>query len=236
MSAEEKIKIEEGSIRKKWIENDKKWHFSVVDIVGLISESKDARNYWKVLKSRLNKTNKELVTRCNQLKLPSNDGKSYLTDTAEVETILEIIEIINPIYTKEFRLYFESLEETYPHVKESFLSEFEKSEEEIELPINMYQTDNTIFIEALVAGAGSNDIFISVNYKNIIIKGKRILPKDKEKYLLQEIYWGGFSRNLELPSEIQIDEVIATNSHGFLKIELPKIDTLRKRVIKIKSI
>ena len=86
--------FENRQIRSHWDAIKEKWYFSVVDVVGLLSESVDARNYWKVLKSRLKKEGSEVVTKCNQLKLPSADGKSYLTDVADTETLLRIIQTI----------------------------------------------------------------------------------------------------------------------------------------------
>ena len=63
-----------------------------MDVIGILTESTDARNYWKVLKNRLNKRQSELVTRCNQLKMKAKDGKYYFTDTADEETMIHIIE------------------------------------------------------------------------------------------------------------------------------------------------
>jgi len=60
-------------IRRIW--NSDEWYFSVIDIIGALTESQDARNYWKVLKHRLSKEGSEVVTKCNQLKLPAADGK-----------------------------------------------------------------------------------------------------------------------------------------------------------------
>lgn len=229
------ITISDENIRRQYDEKTKKWSFSVVDVIAVVSESSDPRNYWKVLKSRLNKANPELVTKCNQLKMKASDGKSYLTDTADSETMLEIIEAISPTFIHSFRLYFEKIEVTYPHVSGDFLKELDDSEE-VELPVDMYQSATEIIIESLVAGSQTEDIFISVNYKSITIKGKRVLPQNKENYLLQEIYWGTFSRTISLPAEIQIDMVEASALHGFLKIRLPKIDTMRTRIVKVRSI
>ncbi|MBU2504142.1 MAG: hypothetical protein KJ879_03785 [Nanoarchaeota archaeon] len=67
------------SIRRKLVSD--KWFFSVVDIVGILADSEDPRNYWKVLKHRLNKEGSELVTFCNRLKLKSGDGKEYEINT-----------------------------------------------------------------------------------------------------------------------------------------------------------
>jgi len=79
-------------IRRKFFSD--KWFFSVVDIVGVLADSEDPRNYWKVLKHRLNKEGSELVTFCNQLKLKSGDGKEYETDCADTEGIFRIIQSI----------------------------------------------------------------------------------------------------------------------------------------------
>jgi hypothetical protein len=80
------------SIRRKLVNNE--WFFSVIDIVGVLSESDDPRNYWKVLKHRLNEEGSEVVTFCNQLKLKSGDGKEYETDCANTEGIFRIIQSI----------------------------------------------------------------------------------------------------------------------------------------------
>ena len=77
--------FEDVKIRKIW--HDDQWYFSVVDIIGVLTDSRDPRNYWKVLKNR----DKELVTICNQLKLPSSDGKNYKTDCANTEGVLRIV-------------------------------------------------------------------------------------------------------------------------------------------------
>ncbi len=80
-------------IRKIWHNNE--WFFSVVDIVGILSESKDPRNYWKVLKFRLiEESGNETVTNCNQLKLPAEDGKLRETDCVNTEGAFRIVQSI----------------------------------------------------------------------------------------------------------------------------------------------
>ena len=69
------IVFQNNKIRRIW--NNDEWWFSVVDIVGVLTESKDSRNYWKVLKHRLIEEGSEVVTNCNQLKLPSTDEKYF---------------------------------------------------------------------------------------------------------------------------------------------------------------
>lgn len=82
-------------VRLKWDEEIGDYYFSVVDVVGILSESKNPNNYWKVLKKRLKDEGVELVTICNQLKLPSHkDGKMYKTDVATAKQLLRIIQSI----------------------------------------------------------------------------------------------------------------------------------------------
>jgi len=92
------IKIfENKKVRSQYDANKEIWYFSIVDIVGILTEQPTidrARNYWKVLKSRLKKEGNESVTNCNQLKLQSEDGKFYKTDVGNVEDIFRLIQSI----------------------------------------------------------------------------------------------------------------------------------------------
>ena len=85
------IPFENYKIRRLYDEATETWYFSVVDIIQVLTQQPDfqtARNYWKVLKNRLNKEGSESVTKCNRLKLEAANGKKYLTDVANAETIL----------------------------------------------------------------------------------------------------------------------------------------------------
>lgn len=76
MNKETSIKLfDSKQIRSAWNGDEEKWYFSIVDIIGVLSESENPNNYWKVLKNRLKKEGSELVTNCNQLKMVSTDGK-----------------------------------------------------------------------------------------------------------------------------------------------------------------
>lgn len=92
------IKIfENKEVRSIWVEEKEEWFFSVVDIVGVLTEQETTRgasNYWKVLKSRLNAEGSEVVTFCNQLKLKAQDGKMRLTDVTDMQGIFRIIQTI----------------------------------------------------------------------------------------------------------------------------------------------
>lgn len=110
--------------------------------------------------------------------------------------------------------------------------------EEGELAVDVYQTNDSIVIQAMVAGVSSEDLSVSVTREMVTIKGKREAPKgvSAENYFYQELYWGAFSRTILLPTEVETEEVEATEKHGLLSIKLPKIDKDRRQTIKIKSI
>jgi prophage antirepressor-like protein len=89
--------FEDKKVRSHYDAENEIWYFSIVDIVGVLTDQPTtdrARNYWKVLKSRLLKEGNESVTNCNQLKLLSADGKFYKTDVANVEQIFRLIQSI----------------------------------------------------------------------------------------------------------------------------------------------
>ena len=112
--------FENTVIRTVWNEQEEEWYFSVVDVVGVLTESSDyqtARNYWKVLKNRLKAEESQLVTNCNQLKLQSSDGKFYKTDCMTTEQLLRLIQSIPSKKAEPFKLWLakvgrERIEET----------------------------------------------------------------------------------------------------------------------------
>ena len=98
MTTKQSVKLfEEKKVRTIWDDEQEKWFFSIVDVVGVLTDQPDtehSRNYWKVLKHRLKKEGSELVTNCNQLKMLASDGKMYKTDVADTEQIFRIIQSI----------------------------------------------------------------------------------------------------------------------------------------------
>ena len=81
-------------IRTVWDKESEKYYVSVVDVVGVVANNDNPRNYWKVLKHRLKAEGNESVTNCNQLKLKSSDGKYYMTDVCDIAGMFRIIESI----------------------------------------------------------------------------------------------------------------------------------------------
>lgn len=95
-------------IRAVWDEEQEKWYFSVVDVVAVLTESKDfqtARKYWNKLKQRLREEGFEPVTNCHQLKMPAADGKMRLTDVADTEQLLRIIQSVPSPKAEPFKMW-----------------------------------------------------------------------------------------------------------------------------------
>ncbi len=100
--------FEDKKIRTIWNDGEEKWYFSIVDVVGVLTDQPDighARNYWKVLKHRLKIEGNESVTNCNRLKLIAEDGKQRLTDVADTEQLFRIIQSIPSSKAEPFKLW-----------------------------------------------------------------------------------------------------------------------------------
>ena len=97
--------FEDYKVRTSWDNEKETWYFSVVDIVAILSESKDPRTYWKVLKSRLKAEGNETVTNCNQLKMVAHDGKMRLTDVLDTEGVLRLVQSIPSPKAEPFKLW-----------------------------------------------------------------------------------------------------------------------------------
>ncbi|MGI6325907.1 MAG: Bro-N domain-containing protein [Saccharofermentanales bacterium] len=112
--------FEDQKIRTAWDEEKEEWYFSIVDVVGVLTDQPDTRRaakYWSVLKTRLKKEGSELTTKCSQLKMLSADGKRYKTDVANTEQLLRIIQSIPSPKAEPFKLWLaqvgrERIEET----------------------------------------------------------------------------------------------------------------------------
>ena len=105
------IKVfEDKKIRTQWNEQEEDWYFSVVDIVGILTDKEydDARKYWKVLKGRLKNEGSELVSFCYQLKLPAQDGKLRETDVLNTKGILRLVQSIPSKKAEPFKMWLAS--------------------------------------------------------------------------------------------------------------------------------
>ena len=100
--------FEEKQIRTVWDEKEEKWYFSIVDVVSVLTDQPDflrARKYWNKLKQRLKEEGSETVTDCHQLRMPAQDGKNRLTDVADTEQLLRIIQSVPSKKAEPFKLW-----------------------------------------------------------------------------------------------------------------------------------
>jgi hypothetical protein len=115
---EDKVQLYENQpIRTAWVEDEEEWYFSIVDVVQVLTESADGRKYWNKLKQRLKEEGSQLVTNCHQLKMTAQDGKKRLTDVANTEQLLRIIQSIPSKKAEPFKMWLaqvgrERIEET----------------------------------------------------------------------------------------------------------------------------
>lgn len=106
------ILFNQQKIRRHWDGKKELWYFSVVDVVRVLTNSTDARKYWNKLAERLRKEGSESVTKCHQLKMLASDGKYYLTDAADTQTILRLIQSIPSPNAEPFNTYFDRYQKT----------------------------------------------------------------------------------------------------------------------------
>ena len=109
--------FEDKRIRTAWDEEKEEWYFSIVDVVAVLTDSPNPQTYWRVLKKRLKDEGNETVTSCNGLKMTAADGKRRLTDVADTEQLLRIIQSIPSPKAEPFKLWLaqvgrERIEET----------------------------------------------------------------------------------------------------------------------------
>lgn len=95
----------EKQIRTSWDEDQEKWYFSIIDVVGVLTESENPQVYWRVLKKRLLAEGNETVTNCNGLKMEAADGKMRMTDVADTEQLFRLIQSVPSPKAEPFRLW-----------------------------------------------------------------------------------------------------------------------------------
>ena len=233
--------MEKPPIRHAFDSATQTHYFSIADVVGYVTNTRDARNYWKVLKNRLKKEHPELVTKCNQLKMRARDGKSYLTDVADIETLTELIKLIPKADTSVLEMLetrSEKLEKSPTLTSLPKTLPKETPWGEAELLLDVYESGNYIFIEAFIASVALQDLNIEVSPRKIIIAGKKNPPLPARSagglvkeglrggnpdYFTRELQWLSFSRVLDLPSPVDPSRTEAHESNGHLTIRLPKI-------------
>ena len=106
MTKESAIQLfEQKQVRSLWDSEQEKWYFSIVDVIGILTESPNPRKYWSVLKTRLKAEGSELATNCSQLKMESSDGKFYKTDVADTEQLFRLIQSVPSPKAEPFKMW-----------------------------------------------------------------------------------------------------------------------------------
>jgi hypothetical protein len=106
MTKDTAIKLfESKKIRTHWDDDQEKWYFSIIDVLGVLTESENSRKYWSVLKTRLKAEGSELATNCSQLKMQSSDGKMYKTDVADTQQLFRLLQSVPSPKTEPFKLW-----------------------------------------------------------------------------------------------------------------------------------
>jgi HSP20 family protein len=114
---------------------------------------------------------------------------------------------------------------------------FEESEEEAQLTVDVFQTPSEIVVKTMVAGVKPEDLDVSITRDVITIHGERSEDRTLggDDYIHRELYWGSFSRTINLPEEIDVDGAEAVEKHGMLILRLPKLDKNRQTKLKVKG-
>lgn len=100
--------FEQSKVRTIWDDNEQKWWFSILDVIGILTNQADyqkVRNYWKWLKNKLKEEGNELVSNTNQLKMKAEDGKMRFTDVADTEQILRLIQSVPSKKAEPFKMW-----------------------------------------------------------------------------------------------------------------------------------
>ena len=113
--------FENKKVKVKWVQNEEKWYFSIIDVIAVLTDSPNPRKYWSVLKTRLKAEGSQLTTNCSQLKMESSDGKFYLTDVADTEQLLRLIQSIPSKKAEPFKAWLAKV--GYDYDKEWFIDD-----------------------------------------------------------------------------------------------------------------
>jgi prophage antirepressor-like protein len=133
MSEQTAIKLfETKKIRTVWNEDEEEWYFSVVDVVGVLTDSPDPKRYWSVLKTRLKQEGIQSTTICSTLKLPAQDGKMRLTDVASTEQLFRIIQSVPSPKAEPFKQWM-------AHIAKERLDQLQDPELSIEQAMTDYK-------------------------------------------------------------------------------------------------
>ncbi len=146
------------------------------------------------------------------------------------EDVLENVSKTNPQSS-----YLKKIEYTDSDEKDSF-----QNTEEVcgELSVDVYELDQHVMIQAMIAGVKPESLEVIIGRDNVTIRGKRedMRKINDDQFFIRELYWGAFARTIALSQEIDPDLAEASEKYGLLTLKLPKIDKNKRATIKVKSI
>ncbi len=110
-------------------------------------------------------------------------------------------------------------------------------EEEGQLTVDVYQTEDDIVVRSIVAGVKPDDLDISISRDMVTVRGKREEEREvtDDAYFHRELYWGSFSRTVILPAEVEVEEAQAVEKYGVLTIRIPKVNKEKQKKVKVKA-
>ncbi len=154
----------------------------------------------------------------------------------DAKTFFERLTGAEPVEEDEIEEEEEEEGDFYETSKDNSSSPQYGSDEEGELAIDMYETQNDIVIKTVVSGVKPEELDISITREKIVVRGSRVPERGFEgsNYHIQELYWGPFSRTINLPEEIEVEEAEAIAKHGLLILKLPKINKDRETKLRVK--
>jgi HSP20 family protein len=171
--------------------------------------------------------------------------KSFFERLTGAETLETNYQDSVPVYNEEEEtivpMQHETTTQSYPVREEPAwapsYAQTEPDNNEGQLTIDVYQTENEIVIKSTIAGVKPEDLDVSINNDMVTVKGER---KNEEEvshgnYYYQECYWGGFSRSVLLPVDVIPDKADASLKNGILTIRLPKADTTKTKKIQVRG-
>ncbi len=147
-------------------------------------------------------------------------------------------EEIEDDYETRTRTQKRNSEINYPGFDDREIENSDPVQEEVgELSVDVINQADELIIKAIVAGIKPHDLDVQISRDMVTISGTRenSTEIEEEDYYHRELYWGGFSRNIILPEEIDVEESTAEEKHGMLEIHLPKIDKHKKTKLQVKS-
>lgn len=107
-----------------------------------------------------------------------------------------------------------------------------------QLGVDVYQTSDSIYVKAMVAGVKPEDLDVAITRDSVTIRGRRAEDRTVTSgdYQIKELYWGEFARVVSLPAEVEADQAEANERHGLLVIKLPKIDRAKQTKLRVRAV